>query len=173
MDPEYFITAQGPFVYYTRYTVINDSTPLFADGVWCVDTGLGPPAGKNDGREVNREFTLADNHGPALSPGGAGDDSGPNAPTRFALHQNVPNPFNPATTIRYDVPAGGGRVTLRVYDVKGRLVRTLVDGHDNEGVKQVSWYGRNDRGSQVATGVYFYRMTAPGFETTKKMVLQK
>ncbi len=52
----------------------------------------------------------------------------PVIPQAFALYQNVPNPFNPETTIRYDVPAGGGKVTLRVFDVSGRLVRTLVDG---------------------------------------------
>ena len=90
-----------------------------------------------------------------------------------SLAQNYPNPFNPTTTINYDVRAGGGEITLRVYDVKGRLVRTLVDGHQMEGAKRVLWDGLNNRGSQVATGVYFYRMTAPGFTKTRKMVLLK
>ena len=90
---------------------------------------------------------------------------------RFALYQNVPNPFNPTTSIRYDVPAAGGRVTLRVYDVSGRLVRTLVDGVQPPGDHTATWNGRNDHGNGVATGVYFYRMTAPGFETTRKMIL--
>jgi hypothetical protein len=93
------------------------------------------------------------------------------APDAFALYQNIPNPFNPSTVIRYDVPPGGGRVSLRIYDVAGRLVRTLVDADETAGVKQVTWDGRNSHGNQVATGVYFYRMTAPGFTTTRRMVL--
>jgi hypothetical protein len=92
-------------------------------------------------------------------------------PTRFALHQNTPNPFNPTTLIRYDVPGSGGHVTLRIYDVTGRLVRTLVDGPHTAGEKRVIWYGQDNWGNHVATGVYFYRMTTPGFTTTKKMVL--
>ncbi|UCH83848.1 MAG: hypothetical protein JSW50_15640, partial [Candidatus Latescibacterota bacterium] len=92
-------------------------------------------------------------------------------PTAFALNQNVPNPFNPTTAIHYDVPAGGGRVTIRIYDVGGRLVRTLVDGVQNAGQKRTYWNGRDGRGQSVASGVYFYRMAAPGFEKTRKMVL--
>lgn len=94
-------------------------------------------------------------------------------PEKFALHQNVPNPFNPTTGIRFDVPAGGGLVTLRIYDVSGRLVRTLVNGVHVAGQKSVTWDGRNDAGSPVATGTYLYRLTGPGFEQTRKMLLLK
>jgi hypothetical protein len=87
------------------------------------------------------------------------------------LHQNVPNPFNPQTLIRYDIPDGGSDVTLRVYDVGGRLVRSLVEGPQTEGAKSVTWNGRDDHGARVASGVYFYRLTAPGFEQTHKMVM--
>ncbi len=99
---------------------------------------------------------------------GVGD---PPSPPSFALHQNVPNPFNPETVIRYDVPENGGMVTLRIYDVAGRLVKTLIDGQQTAGGKSAAWNGTNNRGSRVASGVYFYRMTAPGFESTRKMVL--
>lgn len=99
--------------------------------------------------------------------------AGSAAPKTFALHQNVPNPFNPITAIHFDVPAGGGDVTLRVYDVRGRLVRTLVNGAQTEGYKSVTWDGRNEAGNAVATGTYFYRLTAPGYEQTRKMVLIK
>jgi hypothetical protein len=95
----------------------------------------------------------------------------PAIPKTFALYQNVPNPFNPTTAIRYDVPDAGGRVTLQIYDAAGRLVNTLVDGVQAPGEKRVVWDGRNSRGNHVATGVYFYRMAAPGFTTTRKMVL--
>ena len=94
-------------------------------------------------------------------------------PSRHALYQNVPNPFNPTTTIRYDVARGGGLVTLRIFDVSGRLVRTLVDAKESGGQKSVDWDGRNGGGAKVATGTYFYRLTAPGFTQTKKMVLLK
>jgi hypothetical protein len=97
--------------------------------------------------------------------------SWPQVPDGFALGQNVPNPFNPVTTIWYDVPAGGGAVTLRVFDVSGRLVRTLVDGQQIPGWKSVVWNGRDDRDRGVSSGVYFYRMDAPGFSSTRKMLL--
>lgn len=95
------------------------------------------------------------------------------APEKFALHQNHPNPFNPTTTIQFDVPPGGGIVTLRVYDVGGRLVRSLVNGEQTAGQKAIRWDGKNDAGNAVATGAYLYRLTGPGFEQTRKMILLK
>jgi hypothetical protein len=92
-------------------------------------------------------------------------------PKAFALYPNVPNPFNPMTLIRYDVPESGGNVTLRIYDVGGRLVRTLVAGHLSPGGKSVTWDGRDDAGGLAASGVYFYRLTAPGYTMTHKLVL--
>ncbi len=109
----------------------------------------------------------------ALNTGAAREEGDQGLPTVFSLAQNFPNPFNPTTTIRYDVPAGGGDVKLSVYDVGGRLVRTLVDGFEMAGRKEVAWQGLNNRGQQVATGVYFYRMVAPGFTETRKMVMMK
>jgi hypothetical protein len=94
-------------------------------------------------------------------------------PERFALRQNTPNPFNPTTEIGYDIPTGGGKVTIRVYDVAGRLVRTLVDERRPAGRHAVPWDGRNAGGEPVATGVYFYRMQAGSFVQTRKMVLLK
>jgi len=93
------------------------------------------------------------------------------APNGFALHQNVPNPFNPMTTIRYDVPPGGAVVTIAVYDASGRFVTTLVADAQSAGPKTVEWDGRDERGTSVSSGVYFCRMSAGGFEQTMKMVL--
>jgi hypothetical protein len=89
----------------------------------------------------------------------------------FRLGQNSPNPFNPSTTIYYDVPDGGGEISMKIYDVSGRLVRTLVDGHEPGGTRSVDWNGMNDQGQPLASGIYFYRMTAPGFTEMRKMVL--
>jgi hypothetical protein len=89
----------------------------------------------------------------------------------YELHQNVPNPFNPSTSIRYDVPAGGGHVRIRVFDVTGRLVRTLVNRFESPGANFVVWDGRDEIGAPVASGIYFCRFDARGFTETRKMVL--
>jgi hypothetical protein len=91
----------------------------------------------------------------------------------FGLEQNTPNPFNPITTIKFVAPVGGGHVTLEVIDVAGRVVRTLVDGHRGEGEHGATWNGRDEQGREVASGVYFYRLTAPKTELTRKMLLLK
>jgi hypothetical protein len=91
--------------------------------------------------------------------------------TSWSLDQNVPNPFNPYTKIRFVVPDGGAFVTLRVYDVRGALVRTLVDGYREAGAGGVTWDGRDRRGNGVASGLYFYRLEADGFTQTRKMLL--
>lgn len=101
--------------------------------------------------------------------------TGTETPDAFvnALHQNHPNPFNPMTTIRYSIERAG-RVRLAVYDVAGALVRTLVDGEQAPapGGLSVVWDGANNAGVPAASGVYFYRLTAPGgYEAVKKLVL--
>ncbi|UCH84508.1 MAG: T9SS type A sorting domain-containing protein [Candidatus Latescibacterota bacterium] len=94
-------------------------------------------------------------------------------PRETSLFQNVPNPFNPSTTIRYTVGEPGGYVSLRVYDVTGRVIRVLFDGAAGPGEKTVTWDGDNEQGKRVASGVYFYRLTAPGFARTMKLVVLK
>jgi len=92
-------------------------------------------------------------------------------PAVWALHANYPNPFNPATTIVYDVPYDGERVTLSIYTVSGALVRHLVDRVETSGRKRVMWHGLDERGRRVATGIYYYRLEAGSFAQTRKMVL--
>jgi hypothetical protein len=116
-----------------------------------------------DLRDVNNESDVVEESG-------SGDTF---VPTVSALHQNHPNPFNPTTTLTYDV-ATPGAVSVRIYDVSGKLVRTLVDEFKTTGRYELSWDGRNNNGTTVTTGVYFYRMTAPGFAShTRKMLLLK
>ncbi len=106
--------------------------------------------------------------GKQTSPVGVGSSA-----KRDFLAQNVPNPCNPSTRIAYSMSRAGS-VTLRVYDVAGRLVRTLVDDdHSPAGRAEVAWDGRDDRGASVASGVYFYRLEAGSFVSTRKMVLLK
>ncbi len=93
-------------------------------------------------------------------------------PARFALGQNVPNPFNPVTVVSYAVPERA-HVLIEVYSVAGRLVRTLVDGEQDPGVMSVVWDGTDDAGRRTASGVYFCRMRSERFDDAVKMVLLK
>ena len=95
-----------------------------------------------------------------------------NIPGKFALHYNYPNPFNPVTTIRYDLPLGTD-VHLVVFDILGREVRTLVKEKQESGFKSVKWNGKNDMGQTVSAGMYFYRIQAGSFSKVQKMVLLK
>jgi hypothetical protein len=97
-----------------------------------------------------------------------------NTPAATHLEQNVPNPFNPVTTIGYTL-AASGHVRLRIYDVTGALVRTLVDGVQSagEGPFRVEWDGRANDGAPVASGVYFYRLETAGNTETRRMVMLK
>ncbi len=89
---------------------------------------------------------------------------------RTALHPNEPNPFNPVTRIRFELDRPG-RVRVEVYDISGRLVRTLLDAHRDEGLHDVTWDGRADDGSRVGSGMYFTRMEDASGARTNKMVL--
>jgi len=108
----------------------------------------------------------------AVPTGATGVDDA-STPKSFALHANVPNPFNPVTTIAYDVPSGGAEVMIAVFDVRGGLVRTLVSGQRAPGHYTAHWDGADRRGAPAASGVYFYRMTAGAFAETRKMILLK
>jgi len=92
----------------------------------------------------------------------------------LVLYQNYPNPFASGTSISYAV--GGNEaltVNLAIYDAMGRLVRTLVNETKNPGVHNVTWNGRNERGRQVTSAVYFYRIEAGGHTKTRKLLLLK
>lgn len=93
-------------------------------------------------------------------------------PTEFALAQNYPNPFNPSTTIRYDV-AVGSKVVLKVYNMLGQEVATLVNAAKEPGRYEVQWNGKNQFGHQVASGMYLYRLEAGKAVKSKKMLFIK
>ena len=94
-------------------------------------------------------------------------------PREFALHQNFPNPFNPDTTIKYDLSESAD-VTLQIYNVLGQVVRTLVASEaQNAGRYQIRWNGMDDRGVSVSSGIYFYRISAGEFQNVRKLMLLK
>jgi len=90
-----------------------------------------------------------------------------NVPTVFELSQNYPNPFNPSTTIKYQIPVAS-HVVLKIYNLLGQEVATLVDEVEEAGYKSVVWNAGN-----LASGVYFYRLQSASFVQTRKMILQR
>jgi len=93
-------------------------------------------------------------------------------PTGYSLQQSYPNPFNPTTTICYDLPELTD-VRIAVYNVVGQVVRTLVDRQMSPGQHETVWDGRDDSGRPVSSGLYLYRMTAGDFSQSRKMLLLK
>jgi hypothetical protein len=96
----------------------------------------------------------------------------PPIPVKPSLSACRPNPFRDRTQISYALPTSGN-VNLRVYDVMGRTVRTLANGHQKAGSYSVTWDSKDSRGRQVARGVYFYRLDTPGFRSVKKAVVTR
>lgn len=82
-----------------------------------------------------------------------------NAPEQFSLEQNYPNPFNPTTELHYRLPVDA-RIHIRLFDVLGEEIRTLVDEVQPAGYRSVRWDGRNETGAEAPSGIYFYRLEA-------------
>ena len=101
---------------------------------------------------------------------GIGDDN--NLPNEFSLEQNYPNPFNPSTSIEFALPQTVD-VSLKIYNIRGQLVKTLVDGSKAAGRYSLTWDGTDNFGSRVASGTYIYSIKAGEFVNNKKMVLLK
>jgi len=95
-----------------------------------------------------------------------------NVPNQFILHQNYPNPFNPITSLRYNLP-NDGLVNITIYDMMGRIVKTLVNSSQTAGYKSIQWNATDDRNKQVSAGLYFYTIQVGSFNQTRKMVLLK
>jgi fibronectin type 3 domain-containing protein len=94
-------------------------------------------------------------------------------PTTFELGQNYPNPFNPSTTIDFTIPADM-KISLTVFDITGRQIRTLVSGQfTTQGYHSILWDGKDANGSEVSAGLYIYTLNGNGFNDTKKMVMLK
>jgi hypothetical protein len=97
---------------------------------------------------------------------------GKTMPEMYVLHQNYPNPFNPVTSFRYDLPENT-LVNITIYDMMGRLVKTLINGSQAAGYRTIQWNATNNIGQPVSAGVYLYTIQAGEFRQTKKMVLLK
>ena len=93
-------------------------------------------------------------------------------PHAFNVYNNYPNPFNPVTTLRYDLPEDA-LVNITIYDIMGRIVRTLINSQQNAGFKSIQWNATNDAGSPLSAGLYLYKIQADYLVQTRKMVLLK
>lgn len=169
-------------------TVYANTSPVFDGNEILLPTGLNVDASLGF-HVVNTAYLSIDTYWfyVAVSDGGtttgewsdgklklidAATDVDAPAVTQTALRAAVPNPFNPATTLRLELRAGG-RVQWDIFDVRGRRVRALHAGHLNAGVHQRSWDGKDDSGSQAASGVYFQRVVTPDGVFRNKLVLLK
>ena len=104
--------------------------------------------------------------------GALGVNEGLSVPEVFALHQNYPNPFNPTTQIKYDLPEDA-MVSITIYDLMGRSIKSLVNSNQSAGYRSVQWNATNNLGEGVSAGMYIYTIQAGKFRQTKKMVLLK
>ena len=93
-------------------------------------------------------------------------------PMAYGLHANYPNPFNPSTTVSYDL-AIDGDVSLKVYNMRGEIISTLVSGYQHAGTHAVTWNGMTDSGKEAASGVYFFKLEAGDFVQMNKAILIK
>ncbi len=167
-------SAAGAIVMHANasgYTTIMQSFPWFA-----IRSGIGqsPSQAADDLMLTILGCALTQDCLEAIDPTDVPDDKDQlAAPSRTTLHQNTPNPFNPMTTINFDL-ARDSHVSLKIYDVAGRLVRGLANEEMVAGFgKQVMWNGLDNSGNRVSSGVYFYRLVAGDITATKKMVVMK
>lgn len=153
------------------------SGTLFASGNWWDSTSF--PSYWFSGN-VNKDWVFAgpatpdscpDNGGYGPSQGG-GEPKVAAVPLKFELGQNYPNPFNPSTTIRYSIPKAA-KVELKIYNILGQVVKTLIDEEQGAGIYQVVWNGTDEAGRNVSTGIYLYQIRAGDFVKKMKMTLIK
>jgi len=155
------VTGLAPGEWHVVYRWLDDEPWTWRD--WHLSVIIGDP-GLSGLAPVARS-----GHSGCLDPSGTPE----NIQSGASLRQNVPNPFNPQTTIAFELPKQAA-VSLRVFDVSGRLVIVLMDGETiAEGRREVVWNGRDDTGRRVAAGAYFYRLEAGRYAETKRMVLMK
>jgi hypothetical protein len=163
------------FVTEARQTawVVPAGSGQLSGGRFLTSTTLGEGFAANELRGTNRIMQAGfQPKANFLPPTPAGIEPAPSATAPTRLRGNAPNPFNPSTAIRFDL-AQAGPAGLRIYDVRGRLVRTLVEAPLAAGAHTVRWDGRSDAGVAVASGVYLVELVAGGSRSEHKMVLAR
>ncbi len=139
---------------------------MFFDDISWGAYAIDGPVGQNDGGYVRfMELNIA------FPPSVSNDDQA-NTPAVTMLKQNYPNPFNPETTISFTMPKNG-TANLSIYNTKGQLVKTLVNGNLASGEHKLTWKGTDNNNNSVSSGLYFYKLNANGSLETRKMMLMK
>jgi hypothetical protein len=183
-EVDYSVVAYGdqlhvvePYLYLSggsrgmRVLDVSDPHDIYEVGYY---TGISPQGIYSDGENIYVGTSKQGFYILEFSPTGIVDGGGheEEIPRGFALNQNYPNPFNPTTTIDYEIPGGREvRVSLSIYDLRGRLVRRLEEGMERPGRHSVLWDGRDSFGVPVPSGVYLYRLEAGDHTFTRKMTL--
>ncbi len=162
-DPDDPTMSRNPGAISSYFFLASTEDATYFDGEWRWNSGFA------------YKITAVDRNGNESAPDsiGSGDVTGddlPDTPAANYLSQNYPNPFNPVTNIQFGLKESSA-VTLKIYDVSGRLVRDLVSGRLEPGIYNESWDGTDDRGHGVASGVYFYSLSTGSFTGRKKMVM--
>jgi hypothetical protein len=148
------------------------NNPDCVDGVTCADCDYNY-TGHTEPHYTIQSQLIFYREGP---PAGVGEEGDVTVPRAFTLYQNYPNPFNPSTTISFDIGENldeGQQASLNIYDIRGRLVRRLIDFGLCSGSHKVNWDGRDERGEPVSSGIYIYSLKAGGTNFTRKMILMK
>lgn len=171
-------------------TLTDGLSPVSGAGILIFKNGelLAQSSTDNDGRvSIAIDYNLSDNftivsHKDGYSTNDmplvpeivldADDDDAVSLPTDFSLYQNFPNPFNPITAIRYDLPKAA-QVTLSIYNVLGQLVATLVDSFESAGTHEIQWAGKDECGQSVSSGIYLAMIETDEFSRSIKMSLLK
>jgi hypothetical protein len=182
-DDVRFMMSSGPFEWLPGMTVKVAAAYVFAPPVGEPDhlDLVGDPPRPDPNDPVLAEFLATALETQAFfdagypdSVVGVGDgERGGAIPRAFTLHQNYPNPFNPQTTITFDIPGGEARVPVRlsIYDLRGRLVRRLLEGELAPGRHAFVWDGRDDSGREAGSGAYLLTLRAGDFTSRRKLVL--
>jgi len=123
-----------------------------------------------DNLHLSFEYNLRNNYGEIIESSGISTTLVSMIPSQYSLRQNYPNPFNPTTTIRYEIPTESF-VTITVYDILGRQVKTLAQKEHIPGYHEIHWSGKDQNGKQVASGMYFYHLYSKDYSKIRKMVL--
>ena len=118
------------------------------------------------------EFTVVSDSGEFVFNNSSLNVKSSNIPKDFFLYQNFPNPFNPMTTIEYDLPKNA-MVDINVYDIRGRFVKNILKSFQTSGHKSIQWNATNYHDESVSGGMYLYIIQAGNFRQTKKMILLK
>ena len=148
-----------PYVYIAELVGMSGQTSISADWVVFTTDGI-------DTTMSNHVWNILFDASDVLSIDGGV------VPDKFALYQNYPNPFNPITQIRYDLPEDA-LVNITIYDMMGRVVKTLINDQQSAGYRFTQWKATNDAGSPVSAGIYLYMIKAGDFRQARKMLLLK